>query len=124
MRESLNTLLESSAVGDPVRVILWTTLSWRKIAEHLEKQGFKASHTLVASLLSEMGYSKQVNQKIIQLGKPHPDRDAQFQFINRKSEEFLSLGLPVISVDCKKTENLAFSLGITTVERKQVVEIL
>ena len=124
MRESLNTLLESSAVGDPVRVILWTTLSLRKIAEHLEKQGFKASHTLVASLLSEMGYSKQVNQKIIQLGKPHPDRDAQFQFINRKSEEFLSLGLPVISVDCKKTENLAFSLGITTVERKQVVEIL
>ena len=63
MRESLNTLLESSTVGDPVRVILWTTLSWRKIAEHLEKQGFKASHTLVASLLSEMGYSKQVNQK-------------------------------------------------------------
>lgn len=106
MRESLNTLLESSAVGDPVRVILWTTLSLRKIAEHLEKQGFKASHTLVASLLSEMGYSKQVNQKMIQLGKPHPDRDAQFQFINRKSEEFLSLGLPVISVDCKKKENL------------------
>ena len=89
-----------------MRVILWTTLSLRKIAEHLEKQGFKASHTLVASLLSEMGYSKQVNQKMIQLGKPHPDRDAQFQFINRKSEEFLSLGLPVISVDCKKKENL------------------
>ena len=64
MRESLNTLLESSTVGDPVRVILWTTLSLRKIAEHLEKQGFKASHTLVASLLSEMGYSKQVNQKM------------------------------------------------------------
>ena len=53
-----------------------------------------------------MGYSRQVNQKMIQLGKPHPDRDAQFQFINRKSEEFLSLGLPVISVDCKKKENL------------------
>lgn len=47
-----------------------------------------------------------MNQKMIQLGKPHPDRDAQFQFINRKSEEFLSLGLPVISVDCKKKENL------------------
>ena len=72
----------------------------------LKNKVFKASHTLVASLLSEMGYSRQVNQKMIQLGKPHPDRDAQFQFINRKSEEFLSLGLPVISVDCKKKENL------------------
>lgn len=106
LRECLNELLESSTVGDPMRVILWTTLSLRKIAENLEQKGFKASHTLVASLLMEMGYSKQVNQKMIQLGKPHPDRDAQFQFINRKSEEFLSLGLPVISVDCKKKENL------------------
>ena len=103
---ALKELLESSTVGDPMRVIFWTTLSLRKIENNLEERGFHASHTLVGRLLEELGYSKQVNQKMVQIGLPHPDRDAQFSFINQKSKEFLSEGLPVISVDCKKKENL------------------
>lgn len=103
---ALKELLESSTVGDPMRVILWTTLSLRKIEDYLEEKGFKASHSLIGRLLEELGYSKQVNQKMVQIGSPHPDREAQFRFINQKSKEFLSEGVPVISVDCKKKENL------------------
>lgn len=104
--EELKKLLESSTAGDPMRVILWTTLSLRKITDYLVDKNFKVSHVLVGRLIEKLGYSKQVNQKMIQLGDAHPDRDEQFKFINEKSEQFIAQGLPVISVDCKKKENL------------------
>jgi hypothetical protein len=53
-----------------------------------------------------MGYSRQANQKMLQLGEAHPDRDAQFKFIGTKAKEFLDRGEPVISVDTKKKENI------------------
>lgn len=106
LMQALKELLESSTAGDPMRVIFWTTLSLRKIEAYLQGKGFNASHVLVSRLLSDMGYSKQVNQKMLQLGAPHPDRDKQFEFINTKSKEFLKQGNPVISVDCKKKENI------------------
>ena len=84
----------------------WTTLSLRKIQDELNSLGFPVSHVVISELLEEMGYSKQVNQKMLQVSKPHPDRDAQFQFINEKCKAWLSKGLPVISIDCKKKENL------------------
>lgn len=106
IQQALLDILESTTYGDPMRVITWTTLSLRMIQEILKSQGFKASHTAVGELIELLGYSKQVNQKMLQVNEPHPDRDAQFAFINEKSKEFLSLGLPVVSVDCKKKENL------------------
>jgi len=54
--------------------------------------------------LEELGYSKQVNQKMIQVGSQHIDRDAQFQYINTKAQEFIDAGKPVISTDTKKKE--------------------
>jgi len=104
LKEALEAILENNSYGDPERVLMWTTLSLRGIQESLEKQGFNVSHVTVSRLLDEMGYSKQLNQKLLQVGTPHPDRDAQFQFINCQAKEFLDSGDPVISVDCKKKE--------------------
>jgi hypothetical protein len=53
-----------------------------------------------------MGYSKQANQKMLKVGKVHPDRNAQFEFINVKVEEFIKAHELVISVDTKKKENI------------------
>ena len=43
---------------------------------------------------------------MLQVGEPHPDRNEQFEFINGKAADFLEKGLPVISVDAKKKENI------------------
>jgi hypothetical protein len=63
----------------------------------------KTSHRMVASLLREMDYSLQANRKTTE-GKQHPDRDAQFKYINRKAKKQQKMGQPVISVDTKKKE--------------------
>ena len=104
--DAVREILESSTIGDPMRVIYWTTLSLRKIQDILATKGYVVSHTLVARIVEDLGYSKQVNQKMIQLGTPQPDRDEQFKFINEKSNDFLAKGVPVISIDCKKKENI------------------
>jgi hypothetical protein len=63
--------------------------------------GHKVSHTIVAELLHLKGYSLQANQKILE-GDEHPDRNAQFEFINNETTNFINSGDPVISVDAKK----------------------
>lgn len=60
----------------------------------------------MAGQLAALGYSRQQNQKMRQVGEPHPDRDAQFRFIDGKSAGFLAAGDPVVSVDSKKRENV------------------
>ena len=60
----------------------------------------------IGAILESMGYSKQANQKMLQVGEPHPDRNTQFEFINKKAKEFIEAGEPVISVDTKKKENI------------------
>lgn len=92
--------------GDPEKPLRWTTWSLRKIAKELLKYGIEVSQNIVSRALDELGYSKQQNQKMYQVGCQHPDRDAQFVFINETTEEFLAQGEPVISVDTKKKENI------------------
>lgn len=92
--------------GNPEKPLRWTTWSLRKIAVELVKSGIKVSQNIVSRELDALGYSKQQNQKMYQIGEQHPDRDAQFCFINETSAEFLSKGDPVISVDTKKKENV------------------
>ena len=50
-----------------------------------------------------LGYSLQSNRKT-QEGRQHPDRDAQFQHLNRRVKAFQRQGQPVVSVDTKKKE--------------------
>lgn len=105
--EELKAQLENNSYGDPERVLFWTTLSLRDLERGLKEKGFKVSHVTVGRLISsELGYSKQLNQKMEQVGEPHPDRDAQFRFIEQMVQKFLDDGNPVISVDCKKKELL------------------
>jgi transposase len=99
----LETLIEPLTRGDPESPLRWTCKSLRKLAEELGKRGHEVSHRLVGELLEELGYSLQANRKT-QEGSAHPDRNAQFEFINRRTHEELVLGNPVISVDTKKKE--------------------
>ena len=73
-------------------------------ARVLGRNRLEIKHDTVGKILRELGYSPQQNQKMLQLGISHPDRDGQFRFINQKSFEFIQQNQPVISVDAKKKE--------------------
>jgi hypothetical protein len=70
----------------------------------LESQGIKVSYKTIGKILDSMDYSKQANQKMLQVGEPHPDRNAQFEHIDETAAKYLKAGEPVISVDTKKKE--------------------
>jgi transposase len=99
----LQRLLEGGVRGDPESLLIWTSKSVRNLAAALKEQGHEVHFTTVAKLLRDLGYSLQANAKTRE-GSSHPDRDAQFEHINRVSEAALVAGQPVISVDCKKKE--------------------
>jgi len=102
----IRKLIDGSTYGDPERVLSYTTESLRKIKRELELRGVDISHETVGKIVVSMGYSKQANQKMLQVGKPHPDRNAQFEHINSTSAGYIKAGDPVISVDTKKKENI------------------
>ena len=102
---ALERIVDSSTRGDPMSPLRWICKSTRSIAEELNRQGFTVSHSKVAELLREKGYSLQANQKTIE-GKQHPDRNAQFEHISKRVAAYLHSGQPAISVDTKKKEAL------------------
>src|SRR6266566_5015209 len=89
--------------GDPMSPLRWTVKSTRTLAAELTRQGHKVSADTVRDLLHEQGFSLQGNAKTIE-GKQHPDRDAQFRYINEQARAHQDSGDPVISVDTKKKE--------------------
>jgi hypothetical protein len=101
----LEKLLEPVTRGDPQSPLRWTCKSVRNLAEELRTQGHEVSHMLVAELLHEQKYSLQANRKTKE-GSAHPDRNAQFEYINARATEFLNSGRPAISVDAKKKEQV------------------
>ena len=103
LTEDLERLMDPVTRGDPESPLRWTCKGVRKLAVALQRKGHQVSHTLVASLLHEMGYSLQANRKVRE-GTNHPDRNAQFEKISRKVRHRISRQQPVISVDCKKKE--------------------
>jgi transposase len=106
IEERIRELIDGSTYGNPERVLSYTTESFRKIERELKSQGINVSHETVGKILESMGYSKQSNQKMLQVGEPHPDRNAQFEHINSTAAKYLESGDPVISVDTKKKENI------------------
>ena len=102
---ALESLVEPTTRGDPESALRWTCRSTRQLAAALKAQGYQIGHQTVASLLDDLGYSLQGNQKTTE-GSSHPDRDAQFKYIQRRVEEFQSRGQPVVSVDTKKKEHV------------------
>jgi transposase len=106
IEDKIRSLIDGSTYGDPERVLSYTTESLRKIKQELEFQGVRISHETVGKIIESMGYSKQANQKMLQNGESHPDRNAQFEHINSTTAEYIKVGDPVISVDTKKKENI------------------
>ncbi|GHS94113.1 hypothetical protein FACS1894207_1740 [Bacteroidia bacterium] len=101
--EKIKEIVEPYTVGDPARLLLWTSKSVKHIQSALEKSGYKISHELVRQILSSQGYNLQTNRKVFE-GGDHIDRDAQFEYINNTAKSFIAVNQPVISVDCKKKE--------------------
>ena len=100
---ALLALVEPTRRGDPESTLAWTTLSTRKLADELTRAGHKVASDTVARLLHENGFSLQANSKTLE-GASHPDRDAQFSYINDQATAHLTGSDPVISVDTKKKE--------------------
>ena len=99
----LESLVEPLARGDPESPLRWTCKSTRTLARELTAQHHPISHEKVAQLLRGLGYGLQGTRKAEE-GADHPDRDAQFRYINRAVRGAVAHGLPVISVDTKKKE--------------------
>ena len=102
---ALEKLVAPTTRGDPMSPLRWTCKSTAKLASELSQQGYSISARTVAHLLHELNYSLQSNRKT-QEGKQHPDRNAQFEFINKEAKKFQRRKQPVISVDTKKKENI------------------
>ena len=103
LREELERLVEPTTRGDPESPLRWTCKSVRNLAEELNRKGHPLSYQVVADLLHEMDYSLQANRKTLE-GTEHPDRNAQFRYIDEKVRRWMASGQPVISVDTKKKE--------------------
>lgn len=107
LEDAIQKIIDGKTYGGPEKIIHWTTFCLMDIKDILrDEYNINASHTVVAGTLEKLGYSKQLNQKMLQVGKPHPDRNEQFEYINSTSKEYITSGIPVISIDCKKKENI------------------
>jgi hypothetical protein len=103
IERDLGRLLQDSTRGDPESPLRWTSKSTAKLAAGLVAFGHHVSEVTVQRVLKSMGFSLQANRKTRE-GKQHPDRDAQFRYINQTAKAALEAGQPVISVDSKKRE--------------------
>ena len=102
---ALLALVEPDERGDPQSPLRWTTKSLRHLAEELTRQGHRVSAPTVGRLLKREGFSLRANVKTLE-GAQHPDRDAQFRYLNEQVKDHQADGEPVISVDTKKREQL------------------
>jgi len=104
--DALKNLVEPHTKGDPMRTNLWTNKSLRSLQKDLNKQGYKVSYRIVGEMLKTLGYGLQANKKTLTVEPSHPDRDAQFEYLNTQTLQALARGNPVLSVDAKKKENV------------------
>jgi len=99
LKRDLNNLLHSSNSKSP---LFWTTLSVRELSLELNQKGHRTSHRMMAALLHDMGYALQGNQKRVCTSPPPPPEGAQFAYINREIQIYLSAGLPVLAMHVSK----------------------
>jgi len=103
LQRDLDGLVEPTTRGDPESLLRWTCKSVRQLSQELNRDGHRTSHRMVAELLHAAGFSLQANRKTLE-GASHPDRNAQFEYIDRKARQYVRSADPVISVDTKKKE--------------------
>jgi hypothetical protein len=105
----LSALEETVSVhtkGDPMSTLLWTNKSLRILSKALAGQGYSACHCVVGEMLKMLGCGLQADKKTLTVTESPVDRDAQFEYINERCKEANSLGIPVISIEAKKKENI------------------
>lgn len=105
LMSSLDGLVEPTSRGDPETPLRWTCKSTRNLEKELQNQGYEVGYRTIAHLLHELEYSLQSNKKTLE-GASHVDRNAQFEYINSSVIKLQKEGLPTISVDTKKKENI------------------
>ncbi len=99
----LEAVVDPDTRGDPMSPSRWTCKSTRQLAAALQARGHRVGYRTVAALLDHAGYSLQATAKTLE-GHQHPDRDAQFRYLNEQVRAYLAAGQPVVSVDAKKKE--------------------
>ena len=122
----IESIVSDVTFGNPENPLTYTTKSTRKIKQLLNEKEYEIGHNVVGSILEELGYSLQLNQKMLQVGEEHPNRNSQFEFINDKAKKFLKSGDPVISIDAKKKELVGnfINKGKTYNTKKQPTKVL
>ena len=103
LMRALDELVHPTTRGNPMSFLRWTSKSTGNLADELVRQGFKITDDTVGRILKDLGYSLQAPAKEKE-GTAHPDRDAQFRYLNKQVGVFMKAGQPVISVDTKKKE--------------------
>lgn len=101
--DKIEAFIKPYTRGEPESTLQWVSKSLRHIEAALKSTGISVSHRIIGEALKEHGFSLQSNRKQYE-GKSHEDRDAQFEYIHKKVEQYISDKQPVISVDAKKRE--------------------
>jgi DNA-binding transcriptional ArsR family regulator len=101
----LEALVDPDTRGDPMSPLRWTCKSTRQLATALNQAGHHVGARTVAALLHDAGYSLQATAKVLE-GAQHPDRNAQFEYLNERVKQFLAADQPVVSMDAKKKERI------------------
>ena len=102
--DEIEKIMEPCVRGDPESPLRPRLAKVSALLEkELRSRGYEISYPSVASLLKELEFSLQANQKTLE-GSKHPDRNKQFSFINKRAKWFLGRGFPVLSIDTKKKE--------------------
>ena len=122
----LKELVDVHTKGDPMRLLLYTNKSQRNLSQALEESGYKASKNTVRHMLKMLGYGLQADKKTLTVKPSHPDRNEQFEHINREAKKAASEGNPVISIDAKKKEKIGNfkNNGKTYQPHKTPIEVL
>jgi hypothetical protein len=120
---ALHEVVQEATAGDPISGLRWTHKTTRNLAAELRRQGFSISHTTVARLLRQSRYSLRTNRKRLARTQ-EPERDQQFQLLERQRQRFGRCGWPVISVDTKKKELVGNFKNPGRCWRRQAVAVL
>jgi hypothetical protein len=122
----LEELVSAHTKGDPMTTLLWTNKSLRNLEKRLAEKGYKASYRVVGEMLKMLGCGLQADKKTLTLTESHADRDAQFEYINRRCKLANAEGIPVLSIDAKKKENIGNfkNNGKTYQEQGKPIEVL
>jgi hypothetical protein len=103
---ALEELVSAHTKGNPMTTLLWTNKSLRKLAKELAERGYNACYCVVGEMLKMLGYGLQADKKTLTVKESHADRDVQFEYINEQCKKADAEGIPVISIDAKKKENI------------------